>query len=64
MFSFGEYVRHRNTGHIGQVIGYKRQFHPDSDNASIVKVLVSYAENSGKRGIVEEDLHSAWSRWQ
>ncbi len=61
MFSIGEHVFHQNTGHIGQVIGYGHQL--NNVEAITLKVLVAYAEKYGKRGVIEEDLDSFWTKW-
>ncbi|WP_317107099.1 hypothetical protein [Chroococcidiopsis sp. SAG 2025] len=53
---------HQKTGHIGKVIGYGHEI-LNGVYTTTLKVLVDYAETSGKRGVVEEDLHSAWVKW-
>ena len=62
MFSIGEYVLHQKTGHIGKVMGYGHEI-LNGVYTTTLKVLVDYAETSGKRGVVEEDLYSAWVKW-
>jgi hypothetical protein len=62
MFSIGEYVLHQESGNIGKVIGYGHQA-PNENSTTTLKVLVDYALNSGKRGVVEEDFYSAWIKW-
>ena len=62
MFSIGEYVLHKKTGQIGKVIGYGHEILNDVYTTT-VQVLVDYAEATGKRRIVEEDLYSAWVKW-
>ncbi|MDZ4877048.1 MAG: hypothetical protein CLLPBCKN_006483 [Chroococcidiopsis cubana SAG 39.79] len=62
MFSIGDYVLHQKTGHIGKVIGYGHEILNDVYTTTL-KVLVDYAETTGKRGVVEEDLYSAWVKW-
>jgi hypothetical protein len=62
MFSIGEYVFHQETGNIGKVIGYRHQV-PNDISTTTLKVLVDCALNSGERGVVEEDIYSAWSKW-
>ena len=62
MFNIGEYVKHQTTGSIGKVIGYGHQILHEGDTTTL-KVLVDYALASNKRGIVEEDLPSAWVKW-
>lgn len=62
MFGIGEYVLHQKTGHIGKVIGYGHEI-LNGVYITTLKVLVDYAETSGKRGVVEEDLYSAWVKW-
>ncbi|AFY88698.1 hypothetical protein Chro_3233 [Chroococcidiopsis thermalis PCC 7203] len=62
MFGIGEYVLHQKTGHIGKVIGYGHEI-LNGVYTTTLKVLVDYAETSGKRGVVEEDLYSAWVKW-
>ena len=62
MFRIGEYVLHQKTGHIGKVIGYGHEI-LNGVYTTTLKVLVDYAETSGKRGVVEEDLYSAWVKW-
>lgn len=62
MFSIGEYVLHKKTGRIGKVIGYGHEILNDVYTTT-VQVLVDYAEATGKRRIVEEDLYSAWVKW-
>jgi len=59
MFSIEEYVLHQKTRHIGKVIGYGHEILNDVYTPTL-KVLVEQAEATGKRGIVEEDLYSAW----
>ena len=44
------------------MIGYGHQILHEGDTTTL-KVLVDYALASNKRGIVEEDLHSAWVKW-
>jgi hypothetical protein len=62
MFNVGDYVLNQKTGHIGQVIGSGQQV-INNVFTTTLKVLVAQAENSGQRGFVVEDLHSAWTRW-
>ncbi|OWY69860.1 hypothetical protein B7486_17970 [cyanobacterium TDX16] len=62
MFGIEEYVLHQKTGHIGKVIGYGHEI-LNGVYTTTLKVLVDYAETSEKRGVVEEDLHSAWVKW-
>lgn len=62
MFSIGEYVLNQKTGHMGRVIGYGHQILNDV-YITTVKVLVDYSPALGKRGVVEEDLSSAWVKW-
>ena len=62
MFGIGEYVLHQKTGHIGKVMGYGHEI-LNGVYTTTLKVLVDYAETSGKRGVVEEDLYSAWVKW-
>ncbi|MBD2074087.1 hypothetical protein H6F86_09330 [Phormidium sp. FACHB-592] len=62
MFEIGEYVLHQKTGNIGKVIGYGRRMLNDS-YATTLKVLVDHALASNKRGVIQEDLHSAWVKW-
>ncbi|NHC34956.1 hypothetical protein QH73_0009830 [Scytonema millei VB511283] len=62
MFGIGEYVLHQKTGHIGKVIGYGHEI-LNGVYTTTLKVLVDYTETSGKRGVVEEDLYSAWVKW-
>jgi hypothetical protein len=62
MFSIGEYVQNQKTGHIGKVIGYGHEILSEGYTTTL-KVLVDYTLTSGRRGVVEEDLHSVWVRW-
>jgi hypothetical protein len=62
MFNVGDYVLNQNTGHIGQVIGYGQQI-INNVGTKTLKVLVAQAEDSRKKGFVEEDLHSSWTQW-
>lgn len=62
MFSIGEYVLNQKTGHIGKVVGYGHQILNDV-YITTLKVLVDYSEAQGKRGVVKEDLCSAWVKW-
>ncbi len=62
MFNIGEYVQNQKIKQIGKVIGYGHEILNEGYTTTL-KVLVDYALTSGKRGIVEEDLHSAWVRW-
>ena len=59
MFDVGEYVIHQNTGQIGRVIGYGHQI-LNGVYVTTLKVLVHDTEIIGKRGVIEEDLYSAW----
>ncbi|MBW4574304.1 MAG: hypothetical protein KME08_03375 [Aphanothece sp. CMT-3BRIN-NPC111] len=62
MFNIGDYVLNQKTGHMGKVIGYGHQVINDVYTTTI-KVLVTHAESSAKRGFVAEDLFSAWNEW-
>ena len=62
MFNIGEYVLHQKTGNIGKVIGYGRRMLNDGYTTTLI-VLVDHAFASNRRGVVEEDLHSAWVKW-
>jgi len=62
MFGIGEYVLHQKTGHMGKVIGYGHEILNDVYTTTL-KVLVNDAEATGKRGVVKEDLYSAWVKW-
>lgn len=59
MFSIGDYVLNEHNQHLGKVIGYGHQI-LDSGYTTTLKVLVDHAEDSGRKGVVEEDLYSAW----
>ena len=63
MFDVGEYVVHQNTGHTGRVIGYGQQI-LNGVYITTLNVLVHDAEIIGKRGVIEEDLYSAWTECQ
>lgn len=63
MFNVGKYVVNQKTGHLGQVIGYGHQI-INGVYMTTLKVLVNDAEISGKRGVIEEDLYSAWIEYQ
>ena len=62
MFNVGEFVQNQKTGHLGKVIGYDHQV-INNVYTTTLKVLVSQAENTKKRGFVVEDLLTAWTRW-
>lgn len=62
MFSFGDYVQNQKTRNVGKVIGYGNKA-SNSTQTSTLKVLVSSAVDTGKRGFVEEDSYSVWTRW-
>lgn len=62
MFNLGEYVLNQKTGNIGRVIGYGHQMLNEGYTTTL-KVLVDQALDSGKRGVIEEDLYSAWVKW-
>ena len=62
MFNVGDYVFNQKTGHIGKVIGYGHQI-LKSGYETTLKVLVAESETSRKRGVVVEDLYSAWIQW-
>lgn len=62
MFGIGDCVLHQKTGHIGRVIGYGHEILNDVYTTTL-KVLVDYAETTGKRLVVEEDLYSTWVKW-
>lgn len=59
MFNIGDRVVNQKTGHIGKVIGYGHQI-LKSGYETTLKVLLAESENS-RRGVVMEDLYSAWS---
>jgi hypothetical protein len=61
MFSIGDQVLHQKTEHMGEVIGYGHQI-LNTVYTTTLKVLVTYAESSGRHGVVEEDLYSAWTK--
>lgn len=62
MFNVGEYVLNQKTGNIGKVIGYGHQALSEGYTPTL-KVLVDYALTCGRRGIIEEDVHSSWVKW-
>ncbi|MBW4622388.1 MAG: hypothetical protein KME17_23910 [Cyanosarcina radialis HA8281-LM2] len=62
MFNAGEWVQNPKTGTIGKVIGYGHRI-LSGGYTTTLKVLVDRALSSGKREVVEEDLHSDWVRW-
>lgn len=62
MFSVGDYVIHQKNGHVGKVIGYGQQILNNTSSPTL-KVLVAEAADNSKRGFVEEDLYSVWTRW-
>jgi hypothetical protein len=62
MFSIGDRVFHKQTGHVGKVVGYGHRT-SEKGYTMTLKVLVMYPQNSNKRGIVEEDAYSVWEDW-
>lgn len=62
MFSIGEYVLNQRTRNTGKVIGYGHQMLNEGYTTTL-KVLVDYALPSGRRGVVEEDVHYLWVKW-
>ena len=62
MFNIGDHVVNQKTGHIGKVVGYGHQI-LRSGYETTLKVLLAESENS-RRGVVIEDLYSAWSPGQ
>lgn len=62
MFNVGEYVLNHKTGHIGKVIGYGHKM-LDEGYTTTLRVLVDYALATGKRGVIEEDVPTAWGKW-
>jgi hypothetical protein len=63
MFDVGEYVVNQKTGHLGKVIGYGHQIH-NGVYITTLKVIVNDSAIDGKRGVIEEDLYSAWSKYR
>ncbi|MBD1831356.1 hypothetical protein H6F74_19345 [Trichocoleus sp. FACHB-90] len=63
MFDIGTDVVNQKTGHIGKVIGYGHEM-VNGVYSPTLKVLLSEALNPGKKGFIEEDLHSAWTQWE
>ncbi len=62
MFNIGDHVVNQKTGHIGKVVGYGHQI-LKSGYETTLKVLLAESETS-RRGVVVEDLYSAWSSRQ
>lgn len=62
MFSIGDYVLNQETGHIGQVVGFGSGIFNGVESRTL-KVLIAYANNSGKRGVIEEDVDLIWVQY-
>ncbi|MBD2006836.1 MULTISPECIES: hypothetical protein [Cyanophyceae] len=63
MLNIGDYVLSQKTGHIGKVIGYGHEIIGNT-YTSTIKVLVEHTPDFSKKGLVEEDVYSAWTAWQ
>lgn len=61
MFALGDRVLHKQTGQLGQVIGYGHEI-LNGVYMTTLKVLVSSSSDFSKRDLVE-DLYSRWTQW-